>query len=370
MRRPAPSVAVLAGVLALILAAAPAAALSPFGETVEVVDPSCRFADSTGDAAMGTDGVLRGFAAFAGGNCPGSAAIRYFEKDGADVTTETSPYRGEVLSVASDATGVYLLYQARSGALWLAKRASGGTFTNGRRLSAVKGGGPVEGDLIANGGTWWAVWTESVPGADEAATMLVQAKTMGSGIRFQRVTTAATGLELTPSLARRPGNRAALAWSRTPSVESPWIALWVGSAGTDGRWRSRRFELAPVRDGVLHVLPSVFVSGPVTYIAWQRNATIVVADNGSGTFRSRAFKTPGVLPTVAAGGGKVFVGWTTVKSPSRAFITQRAGSTWSGNFVSPATRHNQLSTGTFSFGGDATALMLSPSRLYARTQGG
>jgi hypothetical protein len=138
MRRRAPSLIALAGVVALMLAAAPAVALSPFGATVEVVESSCHGEDSTSDAVMGTDGILRGFVDFAGGNCPGTDAIRYFEKDGGDVTVEVSPYRGEVLSVTSDATGVYLLYQALNGSLYLTKRASGGVFTAGRRLSSVK----------------------------------------------------------------------------------------------------------------------------------------------------------------------------------------------------------------------------------------
>jgi hypothetical protein len=369
MRRRAPSLIALAGVVALILAAAPAVALSPFGSTVEVVESSCRFEDSTGDAVMGSDGILRGFVDFAGGNCPGSAAIRYYEKDGGDVTVETSPYRGDVLSVTSDATGVYLLYQARNGSLYLTKRTSGGVFTAGRRLSSVKEDGPVEGDVIANGGTWWAVWTEPVPGGRQAATSLNQAKTMGTDIPFQRLTTASVGLELTPSLALRPGNRAALAWSRTPSVNTDWIALWVGAADSNGKWRSRQFELAPVAGGGVHILPSVFVTGPTTYIAWQHDATIMVADNRGGSFKAKSFLTPGVLPTVSASGGKVFVGWTSIRSPERAFITQRVGSTWSGNYVSPATSHHQSMAGTFSFSGDATALMLSPSRLYARSQG-
>src|SRR5215208_3611639 len=103
MRRRAPSLIALAGVVTLMLAAAPAVALSPFGSTVEVVESSCRFEDSTGDAVMGSDG----------------------------------------LSVTSDSTGVYLLYQARNGSLYLTKRTSGGVFTAGRRLSSVKEDGPV-----------------------------------------------------------------------------------------------------------------------------------------------------------------------------------------------------------------------------------
>jgi hypothetical protein len=354
--------AALAAFALLVPSVPPAAALGSFGPVTEVYDPDCRAADVSGDAAVGSDGVVRGFTVSSGGSCPASPAIRYFELDGADVVLHTTSQRGDIVAVASDTTGVYLLYQAGDGSLRLIKRRSNGTMTTSRVLSRVAEGGPVEGDLVASGGSWWAVWTEP----RGHGVTLNQARTIGTDVKFQRLANNG-GLELSPSLALRPGNQVAMAWSRAGSIDSLSVELWVASTDSTGRWRSRPFELAPLQSGLAHLLPSIAAHGSETYLAWQANERIVVATNDGGTWRSKVFMTPGAAPSVSTSQGKVFVGFTSLNSPGRAFLAQR-NATWTGAFVSPRTPYDQLMAGTFAARGKVTALMLSPTRLYARSQ--
>jgi hypothetical protein len=51
-------------------------------------------------------------------------------------------------------------------------------------------------------------------------------------------------------------------------------------------------------------------TGPThTYLAWEHDSRVTLADNTSGAFRSHTFATPGDYPSVAASSGKVFVTW-------------------------------------------------------------
>jgi hypothetical protein len=361
MRRGIPRLAALLGAVALVLTAVPAAALSPFGSPVEIYEPDCRAFGFDADGVMGSDGILRGFTSAAGDNCAQYPVIRYFEQDGSSVTNVSTPYRGRVIAATADTTGQYLVYTNRSG-LHLAKR-SGGSFTSGRRLSKAQ---TIQGDIIANGGDWWAVWTEA---SGKGALRLTHARTMGTDVLYQRLSLSGPGVNVVdwfPSLALRSGNRAVMVWSRyTPNRWS----IWVATTEADGNWRARPFGPATMSRTGFPLFPSVAVSGPATYVAWQDDETIMVSDNASRSWKSRSFVTPGVLPKVATSAGKVFVGWTTTRtSAPRAFITQRVGSTWSGNFVSPPTPHAQVTMGVYADDGDATSLIRSPVRLYSRSQ--
>jgi hypothetical protein len=358
MRRGIPRLAALLGAVALVLTAVPATALSPFGAPVEIYEPDCRAFGFDADGHMGSDGILRGFTSAAGDDCAQYPVIRYFEQDGSSVTNVSSPYRGRVVAVTADTTGVYLIYNNRSG-LHLGKRA-GGSFTTGRRLSKAQ---TIQGDIIANGGSWWAVWTEP---SQSRGLQLVHARTIGTDVLFQRLALSGRhAVDWFPSLALRPGNRAVMVWSR---YAGSW-SIWVATTEADGNWRARPFGPARTAPNSFHLFPSVAVSGPTTYVAWEDGDKIMVADNPHGTWRSKSFVTPGIYPKVATSAGKVFVGWTTTHtSAPRAFITQRVGSTWSGNFVSPRTAHAQVTLGVFASDGAATSLIRSPVRLYSRSQ--
>ena len=80
------------------------------------------------------------------------------------------------------------------------------------------------------------------------------------------------------------------------------------------------------------------VVGRTTYVTWNRDGRTVQANNASGTFLSHTFVTSAARchrPRIAVAAGQVVVGWTT-QAPFRAFVAERAGTTWSGKVASPA----------------------------------
>ena len=88
-------------------------------------------------------------------------------------TVEATPYRGFVVAVAWDTTGTYLLYVDASLNLRITKRQSNGVYIQGRLLSTnVRfDGSNAQGDVVATGGRWWAVWREHLaPGGGRATS--------------------------------------------------------------------------------------------------------------------------------------------------------------------------------------------------------
>ncbi|HEV8560666.1 MAG TPA: hypothetical protein VGR06_30430 [Actinophytocola sp.] len=356
MRRRVAVVVILS--LATVLAvAAPASAISAFGPPATVIASPCSFIFADGDAALGPDGLTRGFATYNGPGCP--FQIWYFQGSGSSWTRQLSPYRGVVLGVAVDGADTYLLYAASDG-VRITKRTRAG-FTPGRRLSPVGLGGATvpTGDVIAIGGTWWAVWDEPVgPGGEFAQHELFQAKTYGTDRSRQRITfdprwdTAAT-------LARRSGGGAVLAWERNDGARGEVSDLRIATS-VNGAWSSRAFATL----GNLNTQPDLFTTGTTTFIAWIRDGRAVEADNGSGVFKSHTFATAASFrPRVASSFGKVFVIWTT--PGGRTFAAERSGSVWTGTYLSDPGRTGLAVTARR---GKATVLMLSRLRLFARTQ--
>jgi hypothetical protein len=356
MRRPA-AVALLS--LAILLAAAvPARAVGAFGPPVTVVPSPCAFVFSDADAALGSDGLTRGFVTYNGTGC--DFEIWYFQGSGSSWTRQLSPYRGVVLGVAVDGGDTYLLYQASDG-VRITKRTAAGGFTAGHRLSSFGIGGAVEprGDVIATGGTWWAVWDEPVgPGGEFAQTELFQAKTYGTDLATQRITANAL-CDAAPSLAKRPGGGAVLAWERNDCEVGEVSDVWIASS-LDGAWTSRPLATG----GNLNTQPDLFTAGAATFIAWIRDGRAVEADNTSGVFRSHTFVTGASFrPRVAVSLGRVFVIWTTPQN--RTFFAERVAGAWSGAYLSDPPRPGFAVTAR---GGKATVLMLSGLRLFARTE--
>src|SRR5262245_24902169 len=95
MRRPA--AVVLLSLVLLVAVALPAGAVGAFGPPVTVVPSPCSFIFATADAALGADGLTRGFATYTGSGCDDE--IWYFQGSGSSWTPQLSPYRGVVLGV-------------------------------------------------------------------------------------------------------------------------------------------------------------------------------------------------------------------------------------------------------------------------------
>ena len=348
---------VLLSLALLVAAAAPAPAVGAFGAPVTVVPSPCSFVFADADAALGSDGLTRGFVTYNGAGCPSD--IWYFQGSGSSWTRLLSPYHGVVLGVAVDGVDTYLLYAASDG-VRITKRTAAG-FTPGRPLSSFGLGGATEprGDVIATGGTWWAVWSEPLGGGEFGQQELFQAKTYGTDLNKQRITFVTNRDDTSPSLARRPGGGAVLAWERNDGLRGEVADIKVATSA-DGAWSSRDFATA----GNLNTQPDVFTAGVSTYVTWIRDGRAVEADNTGGAFASHTFLTPASFrPRVAASSGKVFVAWTT-EAP-RVLFAERAAGTWSGVFLSDPPRPGMAVTAP---GGKATVLMLSSLRLFARSQ--
>jgi hypothetical protein len=378
VRRLLPLVAalLLVGVLAT-----PARAIGSFGPPVSIDDPPCAFDGFNVDLARDTSEVAHGFADLWGSNCNTGVRIDYFQGSGTTWTREATPYHGFVVAVAWDPTGTYLLYVdiARL-ELRITKRLANGTYTGGRLLSTHVGpdGSLADGDVVAAGGQWWAVWREHVapggsPGDEFDQTDLFQAYTIGGALHARQRITTNLQWDSAPTLARMPASTfpLTLVWARGGSDLEPGqtdLRRALGSAG--GTWSSSSFATL----GILNFWPDVQVNGTTTYVTWNRDGRTVAADNGGGSFVSHTFNTPGIQharPRIAVSSGSVTVGWTAPTSASfRAFVAKRIGLTWTGTYASPASAtRRQFLEGVASKGGKATAVILSlGSRLYATNE--
>jgi hypothetical protein len=371
---------VAASLLVAVLAT-PARAIGSFGPPVTIDDPPCAFDGFNTDLARDTGEVAHGFTDLWGSNCNTGIRIDYFQGSGTTWTREATPYHGFVVAVAWDSTGTYLLYVdiARL-ELRITKRLTDGTYTAGRLLSTHVGadGSLGQGDVVASGGQWWAVWREHVapggtPGDEFDQTELFQAYTVGGTLHGRQRITTNPQWDSAPTLARTPASTfpLTLVWARGGSDFNPGqtdLRRALGNAA--GAWSSS--SLATL--GVLNFWPDVQVDGTTTYVTWNRDGRTVAADNGGGSFASHTFNTPGIQqapPRIAVSSGSVSVGWTVQTSvPFRAFVARRVGSTWTGAYASPSSATlPQFLQGVAPKGGKATAVILSiGSRLYATNE--
>jgi hypothetical protein len=371
---------VVAAVLLLGALAAPARAIGAFGPPVTIADPPCAFDAWNVDLARDAGEVAHGFADLWGTDCNEGFAIQYFEGSGSTWTAQATPYHGFVAAVAWDPTGTYLLYvDAARLELRITKRLTNGTYTGGRLLSThvdVDGSLP-QGDVVAAGGQWWAVWREHVapggsPGGEDNETDLFQAYSIGGTLHARQRITTTPQWDSMPTLAATPGSTfpLTLVWARGGSDLDPGqtdLRRALGSAA--GTWSSS--TLATL--GTLNFWPDAQVVGTTTYVAWLRDGRAVAADNGGGSFVSHTFNTPAIMhgpPAVAVSAGSVVVGWTVPTTSLRAFVAERVGTTWTGAYASPASATRlQFLQGVAPRGGKATAVILSlGSRLYATTE--
>ena len=368
--------------LLLAVVAAPARAIGEFGPPVTIDDPPCEVDSFNVDQAQDASGVTHGFSDQWGSGCNESFAIRYFEGSGTSWTSEATPYRGFVVAVAWDTTGTYLLYMDSGLNLRITKRQANGVYIQGRLLSPRANvgfdGSTAQGDVVATGGRWWAVWREHIapgggPGDEFDQTDLFQAYTIGGTYSPRERITTNPSWDGFPSLALTPATTfpIRLVWKRGGSDFGPATEgdLRRALGDQDGGWISTTLTTA----GFLNTWPEVQMLGTTTYVVWNRDGRTVQANNATGTFLSRTFVTPAVQnhrPRIAVAPGHVVVGWTTPSAPFAAFVAERVGTTWSGATASPAgVTRLQLLQGVSAAGGTATATILSlGSRLYAATE--
>jgi hypothetical protein len=355
---------------ALLAWATPAAAVGPFGPVVTVVQAGCRpDGSASGDSVVGSDGIVRGFVSFTGGNCGTNPLIRYFEGSGASWTSIVSPYRGRVLGVAWDGSATFLLHTDGSN-IRITKRDSSG-FTPGRVLSTHFGERFVpSGDVIAAGGRWWAVWSEQVGSGLAAQNDLFQGLTLGQGhfhdgINRQRITFV--GLDDTePSLTFVPGGgsngQAMLAWHRQ-DIPLGGNVIRVARAHFDGRWSSQSYTPANRQASS----PDLFTYGPIIFGTYVLDNQIIQATNPPASLITNSFST-GYGPRIGSSGGRTFVAWTSLVQHVHVGEATAPGVATQADLTPTAGPQQQVSvTGR---AGKATVLGISfvTNRLWARTQ--
>lgn len=251
------------------VAAVAGAAVRPFGPEV-VAAGACGL--GLGEAATAPDGSFRGFA-----ECGGStdAPIRFFSRTaaGAENPSENSGFRGKVLGVTVDTTASYVLFRTVT-TISIGKRTNAGAYSS-RAVDTWTGVGSPAGDVIAQGGRWFGVWSKQVgPGGEFADVELFQG---GSVEPFRRITNRPDVDDLEPTLAYS-GTIPVLVWSRlqAPAMPGPsdlWVAKYL-----NGAWQSRVFASL----GTHNSSPDIATAGGLTFVTWSRDGHIVVAGTARG----------------------------------------------------------------------------------------
>jgi len=281
------------------------------GSPATIVSPGCNFAEASADAVPAASGAnsSRGFASFGGDNCPRplwSGRLTYFAGAGPPWFTQVTPYYGRVLAASNDSTGTWVLFSTASG-IYLGKRTMTGTFATPARLSTHGNGGAVlpSGDLVTEGGRYWAVWTEQVgPGGEFAQTDIFQAKTIGVGQCLsapitRRQVTFLTRHDDSPTLVLVPAAAGAsgahIAWSRNDGArgESGW--LMYGTADCTAQWGS--FQNLNAVGG--NYEPDLTRLGTTDYLAWTHDS---LSHQGSFPITGRV-PPNGIFDGVSFGGG-------------------------------------------------------------------
>ena len=361
-RRLAVAAAAAAATVAAVALPSPAVAADSFSAPVTVVAPSGATRPGTADAAFGA-GTIRGFAGFSASN----QAIYYFQGGTQGYTRVLSPYRGTVLGVDADETATYLVYLMTDAAgnasgIGVTKRSHAGTFFPTRVVSTAAGHQVVTptGDIGAEGGRWWAVWTEQVgPGGEFAPQQLFQAKTFGTATDRQQITFTGSDVDNTEPSISLDGNGAVLAWTRQTAPAQPGPAdLWVAT-NVNTAWSSRVFSSA----GTDNRTADVKRIGGFTFLAFVRDGRIVEAENTTGTWTSHVFLTPGDRPRVGATSGSEFVAWTAANG-----VFYARGNNGSQSFVGQTVSATGTTIDTMvTANGKGTLLIRSGLRLYSIT---
>lgn len=389
------------GATALVLAVTPLspAAAAPGGTVptaVTVLDQSTCPGGSLGpagvSAAKGADGRTHGFASYHGGtSC--DHRITYFAGSGTSWQSVPTALRGQVVDVAADATGTYLLYIDRPDGdrvLTVARRAADGTFTDRTVLAELgsnRGGGQDgRGSIVARDGRWFAVWPRFAGTIGKFT--LEQAGTLfddGARVRPVRVEVPTTpaSTDTFPALALGPDGQPRLFWQREVSWNEEDLLLSVGDSGA---WNPAQRVAASVWTSDLHPgALDIAVTGRRTFLSWSVYTgefdRVVVAESAGGPWRT---STPPSDPEQFAWGARLQASGSTVftafaggdrKSVARtSFAGHRNGSgTWNVTSAAVGIPHSDdaafgLAALIYHGRGTTTELIYSAGGLYAITR--
>ncbi len=158
-----------------------------------------------------------------------------------------------------------------------------------------------------------------------------------------------------------------------PDGTWPDVSDLMVASSSDGAWAARAFA-SGAQTGAAYMRPEIASSGRSTFLAWMdaHGTRIGAADNRTGTWVRKVFNTTGYNPRLAASAGRPFVAWQVPSSgtaPTRVFFAEQdAARVWTGTYASPVVATPQLLAAVAAVDGKATVVMMSPTRLYARTQ--
>jgi len=349
--------ATAAGALTVVTAMPAHAAVRPFAPSKRAVGPCL---PNHADAVVAGDGVLRGFAV-----C--FPSLMFFSQDlaaGTAPVAESTPFAGNVLGVAQDTTGTYVLYWDDT-AVRVGKRTTAGGYVGQLVHAYTSEVDFPSGDIVARDGQWTAVWSEQLPPGDKAAQR--ELFTAGSAQAVRRLTTTAGNIDDVDATLAFAGATVVLVWTRryNPGAGGP-SDLHLAKM-RDGTWFGSRRLISAGRQ---NHSPDLAVSNSRTYLAWVRDRAIVVADNGTGIFRSHRFDLPfpgGGEPRIATSSSAIFVAW----SQGRVAFAENLGDgsvttgTWERSFVTGAERDLHALAG---WHGKATVVYRTPTDIRTITQ--
>jgi hypothetical protein len=353
-------VGVVVTVAAVIMASSPAvAAVRPFNAEQTLAGGCAAF---DGDAVMTTDGAVRGFA-----TCPSPSgeSIRFFSRnpDGTVNPSQTSGFFGRVLGVTYDSTATYVLFQSADG-VSIGKRTNAGAFSSRVVDAAVPFEAFVSGDVIAQNGQWFGVWSKPADDAFGQSDLFYAA----SALPVRHVTTTSGTDDIQPTLAYS-GSMPVLIWPRFDFATGD--SNLMVSKFISGAWVNTRVFASA---GMSNFEPDMHIAAGLTFVTWYRDGFIWVASNPGGTFTSRMFNTGGYGPHVAASvtAGAVdhiFVTWTSF-TQNRVFFAESAstgtvGGTWDGTHIGPT---GSIGWATGGFQTKGTAVYATGQSVASRTQ--
>ena len=340
--------ALLAPLLATVAAPAARASWMPApGGTVTFF--GCQTSGVSGDSVAASDGVVRGFVRAESSGCLANPS--YVERTAAGWRTYTTPYTGRVLAVADDGATTFLLYTAADG-LRLGARDHGGAYATSQLLSPVR---PRNGDVVAYGGEWWALWPEPVAGG----SAVFQSRTIGTDVSRQRITWTSPRTDDKPSIARLSDGSVVMAYQRYDAGTGRTDVLRGRSTGGD-------WTFAQVTTNGTSTDPSIAGAASRQLLAWTQAGRIAYADDTSGSWRTLLLTTAGSMPKVTSSMGRVFVAWTS--TGRHAILAQRSGDVWSERDMTSGWSQRTGALAVVASGGTGTVLAPLPERIVAETQ--
>jgi hypothetical protein len=330
-----------------------------------ITRPGCTFDDLTADAAITSGGLTRGMVSFHGGTCGSPGWIYYFEGAGTSWRSVRSRLHGRVLAVADDGGATWLLYQNQG--IYVTSRPHTGGMPAGTKVSSFAGTNPYpSGDIVAQSGRYWAVWTEQLVQNELAPFKLFESKTIGAGdctdpILKKQLTFLAGWNDDHPTMVLHPAtaglSTAEMWWSRNDGARGETAHIYHGSLTCQGTWSSIG-QLSTLGYGDF---PDANRSSAGNdHLVFNRNGDRVVY---LGVVGNRVFNTHGVRPRVSTSQGVLVVAYTNTAQHPFAAI-HRSG--WVGYDLTPGAGAQRLLALTAAGGrGTAIAASFVTDRLYA-----